>query len=253
MNINQVLIDLGLQDKEPEIFMALLTSTGPQPASSVSKKTEINRTTVYKALIKMAKMGLITKTMQHGVICFLAEEPDKKLEDFLIKKQKQLASLSQNLLNILPEIKDLEKQQTLVPKMRYYEGMEGVKRVYRDTLKEGKTIYGFENVAEMADEAKDYILNDYVPKRAEAQIHAYVIVPKNKENENFQKKDKESLRETRIISQENFPVETEINIYGQKTAFFSYKAGEMFGVILESEAIANSMKAIFNFCWKFSV
>jgi hypothetical protein len=146
MTIEQVLKDLGLQDKESEVYLALLKTPGVQPASVIAKKTDLNRTTVYKTLIRL----------------------------------------------------------------------------------------------------------EYVPKRVTEEIFAYVIVPKTKENINYHKADKDNLRESKVISKDAFPVEIEINIYGQKTAFFSYKADDMFGVILESQSIANSMRAIFDLCWKFA-
>jgi len=251
MKIEQILMDLGLQEKEPEVYLALLSTPGVQPASVIAKKTDLNRTTVYKILMKLTKMGLATKTMQHGIICFFAENPDKRLEDILERKRKNLEILNDNLLVMMPEIKNMRKQEMLMPKMRYYEGIEGIKRVYRDTLLEGKTIYAFENVDHMSPEVRNYIFNEYIPKRVAEGIFAYTIVPKSKGNLNFSKSDKESLRETKVISKESFPMEIEINIYDKKTAFFSYKEEDMFGVILESQSIANSMKAIFDLCWKF--
>ena len=103
------------------------------------------------------KMGLVTKTMKHGIICFFIENPDKGLEDMLLKKQADLDLVNQNLLNILPDIKNMHKQELYLPKMRYYEGIEGVKRVYKDTLIESEPIYAFENVSDMSDDIKDYI------------------------------------------------------------------------------------------------
>ena len=64
------------------------------------------------------------------------------------------------------------------------------------------------------------------------------------------KKDKEFNSTTRFAPANVFPVKIEINIYGQKTAFFSFKEDEMFAAILESPAISQSMKAIFDFCWE---
>ena len=253
MTIEQVLKDLGLQDKESDVYLALLKTPGIQPASVIAKNTELNRTTVYKTLVKLTKLGLATKTMKHGILCFFSEKPDNQLEDLLAKKRKHLELLNEHLISVLPDIKNMQKQEMLMPKMRYYEGIEGVKRVYRDTLAEGKIIYAFENVENMSEKVKEYIFTEYVPKRVSEKIFAHVIVPDTKENVKYFKGDKDNFRETKVISKSAFPVEIEINIYGQKTAFFSYKEEEMFGVILESQSIANSMRAIFDLCWKFAV
>ncbi len=252
MKIEQVLKELGLTDKEPAAYLELIKLSGPQPASVIAQRLKLNRTTVYKTLIKLAGIGLVTKTMKHGIICFIAEDADKNLESLLLKKKKGLDFVTQLLTEAMPEIKEMQKEESLTPKMRYYEGFEGVKRVYEDTLVEKQDIYAFENVEHMSFEIQDYLWNDYVPRRAEKGIFAYVITPKTTGNVKFRKDDKKSNRQTKFIPLEDFPVEIEINIYGKKTSFFSYKHDEMFGVILESATIANSMRAIFNLCWKIS-
>ena len=252
MKIQQVLMELGLAEPEAEIYIQLAKTSGPQPASIIAQRLRMNRTTVYKTLLKLSKMGLVTKTMKHGTMCFIAEEPDKHIEALLMKRKSRLDYVSDLFMDAIPELKNLRKEELLTPKVRYYEGLEGVKRVYEDTLLEKEPIYAFENIGFMAFEIQDFLWNDYVPRRTEMGIFAYVITPKNPDNEDFRAKDKECARETKFIAGKDFPLEIEINVYGNKTAFFSYRHDEMFGVIIESASIANSMKAIFNLCWKIA-
>lgn len=249
MKIKQVLTELGLADSEADIYLQLIRSAGIHPASVIAQRLKMNRTTVYKTLLKLARMGLVTKTMKHGIICFFAEDPDKNIDTLLSKRKTQLNFVTDLFLESIPEIQSLQKEDLYTPKVRYYEGIEGVKRVYEDTLVENEAIYAIENVGEMDYEVQDYLWNDYVPRRTERGIFAYVITPRNKDNEDFRSKDAQFSRETRFIEKDRFPIQIEMNIYGKKIAFFSYKPNEMFGVIIESTSIANSMKAIFNLCW----
>lgn len=249
MKINQVLIDLGLQDCEPDVYLTLLKTPGAQPASVIANRANLNRSTTYKALEKLVKKGIVTKTMKHGILCFMAEDPDKHLEHLLQKKRQNLESVSQNLLSVLPDIKKMNREDLLIPRMRLYEGIEGVKRVYEDTLVDGNTIYSMTDIKIVSGDILDFLESDYLPRRVEKQIQAYVITPKNSVSLLYKKKDPKSFRETRFLDQNQYPMEVEMNIYGEKTAFFSYKPNEMFGVILESSAIANTMKFIFTTCW----
>ncbi len=249
MQILQVLKDLGLTDKEPDVFLALMSTPGTQPASVIAKKIKLNRVTVYKTLVKLAEMGLVTKTMKFGTMCFFVEDPDKVLENLVKQRKTQVETLSKQVLAVLPQIKTLQQLELYIPRVRFYEGIEGVKRVYEDTLVEKKPIDAFENVADMAPEIYEYLEKDYILRRVENGVFARVITPVNAANKKFRKADKIRLRETRFATIKTFPVEIEINIYGHKTAFFSYKHEEMFGAIIESRAIANSMRAIFEYCW----
>ncbi len=249
MTIKQVLKELGLTDKEPDVYLALLKTPGIQPASIIAQKSGLNRITVYKTLMKLATLGLVTKTMRFGVQCFFAEEPEKTLERLLLKRQQEIDSLSQLMTTVMPEIKSLQKQELLIPKVRFYEGIEGVKRAYEDTLAEGKTIYAVEDVGEIPKELLGYLESNYVPRRKELGIFAHVITPKTPENEAFRKRDKTSLRETRFTKLTKKGVEIELNLYGNKVAFFSFRSEEAFAVILESSGISNTMRAIFDLCW----
>ena len=252
MKLKQVLTELGLTDSEARIYLQLVRTSGVHPASTIAQRLKMNRTSVYKSLLKMAKLGLVTKTMKHGIICFLAEEPDRNIETLLINKKTKLDFVSELFLESIPEIQNMQKEELHTPKVRYYEGIEGVKRVYEDTIIENQPIYAVENVDLMGYEVQDYLWNEYVPRRTEKEIFAHVITPKNQANEEYRAQDKDFCRETRFLSKKDFPVEIEMNVYGKKVAFFSYKPDEMFGVIIESAGIANSLKAIFNVCWKMA-
>ncbi len=252
MKLNQVLRELGLSDSETNIYLQLVRTSGVHPASTIAQRLKMNRTSVYKSLLKLVKIGLVTKTMKHGIICFLAEDPDKNIETLLMNKKSKLDFVSELFMESISEIKSMRKEELHTPKVRYYEGIEGVKRVYEDTIIENQPIYSVENVGFMGYEIQDYLWNNYVPRRTEKEIFAHVITPKNEANEEYRSRDSKSCRETRFLSKKEFPVEIEMNLYGKKVAFFSYKADEMFGVIIESPGIANSLKAIFNVCWKIA-
>ncbi|MBN2087709.1 HTH domain-containing protein [Candidatus Peregrinibacteria bacterium] len=253
MQIEQFLKQLELGDKETKVYLQLMQTGGPQPASSIARKLSMNRTTVYKVLLRLSKLGLVGKTMNHGIQCFIVEEPDKRIQVLLEKRRKNLDEIEEKLQDILPIIQNLSKSDTMImPAVKYYEGVEGVKHVYKDSLKEGETIYAFENVEHMVPEIKDYIFNDYIPKRTENDIFIQVISPENKDHIAARKNDKKFCRETRFFTKVIIPIDIEINIYGNKTAFFSYKKEEMFAIIIESRSVANSMRSIHQFCWNIA-
>ncbi|MFH1410391.1 MAG: helix-turn-helix domain-containing protein, partial [Patescibacteria group bacterium] len=70
MKLKQALEEIGLSKIEVEAYLTLLKTAGAQPASILANRMGINRTTAYKALINLSKLGLATKTMKHGIICF---------------------------------------------------------------------------------------------------------------------------------------------------------------------------------------
>src|SRR5512136_217938 len=95
MKIEQVLKNLGLLDKEPEIYLTLLKTPGAQPASVIATRANLNRTTVYKTLVKLVSKGLVTKTQRHGATCFFAEDPENRLKILVDERQRQLGEMNQ--------------------------------------------------------------------------------------------------------------------------------------------------------------
>lgn len=245
-----VLSKLGLNKTEIAIYLTLLP-VGTAPASVLAYRLGIKRITARRACFQLVDKGLLSVEKKDNAFIFTAESPEKIM--YLLEEDKRrLLEKEDQISRIIGPLKIMANPATLLPKVRFYEGVAGVKKVYEDTLKENKSIYAFENVETMSPEIKDYVFNNYIPRRAEQNIFVKVVTPKNKDHKFCRENDKTFLRETKFLSQDVIPIEIEINIYGNKTAFFSYKDDEMFAVILDSATVANSMKSIFNFCWKFA-
>ena len=63
------------------------------------------------------------------------------------------------------------------------------------------------------------------------------------------KANKEELRESILLPEKEFPISNEINIYQNKVAILSF-GDEKIGIIIESQQIADTQRAIFNLLWK---
>ena len=250
--LKERLVDLGLSKKEAKIYMKLL-ELGSQPASVISRRIKLPRSTTQFILESLVEKHFAIRTAKNGVYNYSAESPENLKYVFESSKNKFLSQIDQkqkNLKKIIPDLISVVRGDVFQPKVLHYDGVDGIRALYEDTIKEKNAIYAFENIANMTPEVLKFLRNDYVLRRVKKKNFAYVIAPVNKANKQLRNEDKNCLRKTKLIPKKDFPVEIEVNIYGRKVAFFSYKADEMFGVIIESAAIANSMKAVFNVCWK---
>jgi len=75
------------------------------------------------------------------------------------------------------------------------------------------------------------------------------LTKNNPELAKYTEKSQQQLRVAKIIDEKDFPVNNETNIYKNKIAIASYGT-EMFGMIIESEEIVRSQKAIFELAWR---
>ncbi|QQR82937.1 hypothetical protein IPJ72_03855 [Candidatus Peregrinibacteria bacterium] len=162
MQIDQVLQNLGLTDKEPQVFISLLQLPGAQPASLIATRSGINRTTTYKALMSLVKRGLVTKTQRQGITCFFAEDPENRLKTLVEKQKEQLNQMSQVILKSIPLL-TMAGNEAYLPKIRYYEGIEGIKQIYEAILREEKDVYRYGDITKIY-EALGVFTDEYIKR-----------------------------------------------------------------------------------------
>ncbi len=249
MKLEQALKKIGLSGIEVDSYINLLKISGAQPASIIANKMKSNRTTVYKALINLSKIGIVTKTMKHGIICFFAEDPEDKLSYLLENKKKALEEVNKTIIESLPSLLASEKFSSNLPKIRYYEGIDGIKQVYEAILKEGVDYYRYGDITKIYDTLGDFV-DDYIERRNKLGIVAHAIMPYHKRSEELYKRDESELRKSLYIPNDLFSIEGEVRIFGNKVAILSLRQDSPISIIIESEIVAKMFKSIFMLTWK---
>ena len=231
---------MGLTDKEAKVYLAC-TKQGTSPVSHIAEAAKINRVTTYSILEKLIQKGLVSFFTKKKIKYFTSTDPEIVVDEYE-KRAKELKS-------VLPELKRLTGK-TEHPQIRFFEGIEGIKTIYADTLTSKGDILNFSNSNEIRNHWTEYD-EEYVKKRAKKKIYLRGLCPKDSAGEKVHKEDKKYHREMRLLPQDQFDFTNEINIYDNKVAIISYE-NEPIGMIIESQAIADSQRAIFNMCWQFS-
>ncbi len=248
MKLTQALQKMDLSEIEVDTYLALLKVAGAQPASILANRTGLNRTTTYKALVNLAKKGLVTKTLRHGIICFFAENPEEKLGKLLDEKKKAIEEANNIILEALPSLMIGETASPLLPKIRYYEGVEGIRQMNEYTLKEGVDCYIYGDISKFYKTLGDFA-EDFIKKSRKLGIKVHAIMPYHKDNEKFYKNNQNELREVLYIPHDLFSIEGEVRIFGDKVGVLSLKKESLIGVIIDSESVAKMFKSIFMLTW----
>jgi sugar-specific transcriptional regulator TrmB len=241
MNIKNVLSKLDLKDKKADIYLACLESRG-LTAYAIAKKMELKRPTVYDILNSLMKEGLVYVSFKKGSKCYYPAEPEVLL--------KKLRKREEELNEIMPFLNSLyNKPNSKKPIIKYFEGVDGIKEMYGDSLASLKK--GEEMLVYCGQDVLRYLpkyVDQYVNQRVKKGIGVRGIYKKTKELSGYMEKNKEQLREVKIVKAELFPLNNEINIYNNKLAIASYNK-EFFGILIESEEIYRSQRAIFELAW----
>ncbi len=130
MDILGFLAELGLEEKEQQVFLTLHRH-GSLPVSSLAKKANIERTGCYYTLSQLEKDGLVGHTVRSGVKVYFAKS-DHALEEYITKKQEHFSKLKEDYASIAPILNALRLHDVNTPSIQLYEGNRGIKQSFHD-------------------------------------------------------------------------------------------------------------------------
>ena len=233
----------GLSDKESIVYVALL-ELGKGTVTQISKKAGINRTTGYDILASLANKGLVNISGKEPKSEY-AVEPPEAIVKFLQHQQEETVEQIKKAEELVPELRLVHATQNR-PKIKFYEGSEGLKHVYEDTLTSKEPIRAYANVDDMHKGLPNYF-PEYYKRRAEKNIAIRAIVPKTSAGLERKTHDAAEKREIAFVPPDKYYFSPEINIYDNKIMIASWR--EKLGVIIESAEIADAMKKIYELSW----
>lgn len=241
MKILKSLQNLGLNVNEQRVYFALL-QLEKATANQIAYKSKVKRPTTYDILYRLRDEGFIAETVENGKRYFIADNPKKILDR--IEDQKS------SFKGDLPYLLSIYNTNDKKPKVSYFEGEDGIKRLYEDTL--DTLTKGDEILAYVTKETLDFLptfSKNYVKKRKIKGVKLRGLYNSSVEISKHLKRDKCELRESRVIDEKMFPLENEINIYANKMIIITYKP-EPFGVLIESNEVAKTQRTIFELAWR---
>lgn len=253
--LKSLLQKIGLTDKDSEVYLACL-ELGTQPASVIAKKAGLKRPTTYLILEGLVRKGLVSEYSGANVKYFTAVSPDYLL-NYVEKKRRELASHERELEQFLPQFHSLTNPYSMKPKVRFFEGMEGIERAMNDTLTATDKLrtYSIIDAWFAREDTKEYLLW-YGKQRVNAKkIPLYCICPDTPlsrqylEDEYVDVENQNQLSHFRWLPKEIQDFSNEINIYDNKVSIACLGKNELLGIIIESESIAQTQKAIFDAAW----
>jgi len=169
--IKEIIVKAGLSENESAIFLALL-KLGKGTVSQITRKAGLNRTTGYDILDSLVSKGLVSVSGKEPLQEYLAESPDHLLR-VLMEEANKLKRRILKIKKIIPELKSMHNVRGR-PKVRFYEGVEGLKDVYEDTLTSCESIRAYANVNEMHQALIGYFPK-YYERRAGKEYSKRII------------------------------------------------------------------------------
>jgi sugar-specific transcriptional regulator TrmB len=227
---------IGLNLNEAKIYLALL-ELGQAQAGDISKKTQINRTTVYDSLERLIQNGLVSFVISANKKVFKPVAPKKLLN--------QIEEKENTIKEILPELEGLFAQSKEKEETDIYKGRKGIKSILDDILK-----------------CKEYVAFGSSGKFLEIMQHDFIIFQKQKKTLKINSRVilSESSKKTETVKvafanfkyiPDEFSAPTTTFVYGDKTAIIIWGETPV-ATLIKSKEVARSYKNYFEMLWKIA-
>lgn len=238
-----LLHDFGLEEREAKVYLTCLR-LGQVTPNVISRESGIQRTYVYNILNDLFEKGFISEVEIRGKKTYSA----LSIEQFKAVQTDKMRRLEA----LIPELKVFERAVGDRPKVRFYEGKEGIFIAQQETLTmpRGSEILAYATGEGLYEYDPEFAMR-YINQRVKKGIIARSLAADTPGTRKYTDKDTEHLRITRLVPQDQFPFTNEINIWGNKVSIMSMQ-GQFLAVVIESESIARTQRSIFELAWRGS-
>lgn len=255
--LDQLLIKIGLDRKEAIVYLTCF-SLGTQRASLIAKKCGLKRSSTHLILERLAEKGFVSShTEENNVQFFTAIAPEKLIQK-LEEEQNEIETNKKHLEASLNDFHKLLHPYNVQPKVSFFNGVEGIKRVMEDTLTSKGEILCYSNIEAWF---KNEILKHYIITYGKNRIRKKKIplraidtdLPDARQYLEKEYPKGEELTQIRWLPKNILGFTNEINIFDDKVAICSLAENELLGIIIESESIAKTQKSIFELAWNSAI
>ena len=230
-----------------KLYLSLL-DLGQASVLQLAKKSGVERTVIYYLLKDLRRYGLVREMYgKNNRLLLVPAPPDRLLQ---IEEER-----AQEVKSLIPELKALHRDKTAKPKVRLFEGLEGVDALYDDVL---ATLKGVEqSKREMITYSSVQLLTTlsirnqaaFREARGKYGIHIRVIAEDSELAKEFQLRDKQELRESRLLSKTVPEFRATFVVYANKVAMYNLK-GDISILLIENKDLADLQRTVFDLAWR---
>ncbi|KKT77658.1 MAG: hypothetical protein UW86_C0003G0026 [Microgenomates group bacterium GW2011_GWA1_Microgenomates_45_10] len=240
----------GMDNKGAQIYLTLLQK-GPTTSLEISRLTSYNRTSVYRYLEELKKLGVVEEIIdEHRTLAKASSAEQLKL--LVAQKEAEVDQLKHTLPMLAEELSRLENDAGSPTKVLFYRGKNGIQQLLWNSLKIPK---GGEMVGLSYRPWNDIVGREFSDKlRVELRIkeindREVTNTPGPFDYVHDEMFEDFTWRE-RYLPSSILEIRHETLIYNDVFALFHYHNGELFGVEIHNAEIAKTQKQLFEILWK---
>ncbi len=248
--MHQYFAKLGLEPEIADIYLAL-RAYGAQSLLQLSRNSKIERTRLYRLLDSITEYHLIEIHEEYKRKTYKAA-PISNLQILLTQKEQELTDLKREL-DDLQDMYQPDTGSSPHTHVQFFRGAEGVKQMYWNQTKartEGLSIL-FENMQNKTNLA---FFERWVARCNERDLHFRSIVSDHfleGQRNWYQTNTNEKLKhwEGRHLPDAVLPITHSMVTYDDVVAYYNWKDGEIFGLEIYNQEIADAQRNLFEMLW----
>jgi predicted transcriptional regulator len=250
MELLESLINLGLNEKEARVYLALLPLE-KATAYTVATRSGLKKPTAYVILDNLVSKGFALKIPQEDKHLFLAKSP----RECLAMAREKLSTAEENL----PELLAIQKKSDEKANVSYYEGLGGIKEMNRRLIKNMKNkpeekrnfVAFYAHQKDTPEFLQKYWL-ELNEELRENKITRKYITTKHPSIQKYL--EKETIRrfhaEMKALPEKEYSSNISVEMYDNFVQIISHRYVQ--GILIENPDIAGVMKQVFNLVWKLT-
>lgn len=252
MPIKSTLKELGLNDKEIEVYLALIKQGKTTPAT-LAKTTKINRATVYNIAKGLQSKGIIAEDLS-GKTLYFTPLPLSSLEQIISRPIRELQEKQSVVKKAMDELSLITANKEYpVPKIRFVEENQLENFLYENIEKWQKSIIATDKVwwgtqdytfLENYEEFTDWYWRQPFAK----EVKMYQVSNESPIEEKMRKKHPLPERDIRFSQDLNFT--SSIWVGGEYLIMVVTKQHPFYLFEIHDATLAHNMREVFKKMWK---
>lgn len=248
-NYQEALIKTGLSETQAGVYEILLRFGG-QTARLIQARSPFKRGLVYKALEQLEELNLVEKREDKGKIAVFFPKHPYKIKELAENKHRE-AELS--LLAVDGVLSQLSSDFNLVsgqPGVKFFEGLEGFKKVSWDSLTSKTPIYTYGDLEMIAKKFGD-INKRYLSERKRRGIKKLAITNDSPFNRQFIGNYDQDLTKTRLANGSDLDFSSTITqIYDNKISYTTINGDSIIAMIIDNPQLYKMSRSLFEYHWR---
>ncbi len=240
--MNDLLLALGLNEKEVRAYLALL-EFGTNPASVIARKVNYPKSTVLFLFDGLVQRGYLRKTTRGKTQYYYADPQDLRLA-----KEKEIQNEERALKKALPLLEELKTPFSSEPKVTLFEGLSGCKMAYSMMLESKTEVLEFGAHEDLVSKFGEDFMKDFISQRKKKNIFLRAITSETPIAKKLQKIDVSSSRTTRTFPTKKGRLYSSIAVFDDKLLVLNLY-NDPYAMLIQNHEVVQTMKTIFNLIW----